>query len=466
MKTNLDEVYNEIDSAYKGNGSLDVYSNSINEEIDSINRRINGCDKEIEAKGEKINTLIASVSNETNEKKKTAILQQIVDERNNVKAINDKKADLERQRSKCEKKQNNITGYSKHKNEIEKIKEYKKKIENRAGIVKFQIVEFENKITYLRDEINVINEDLANSSREMSFQKNLKDSLNKEISDLQKTNTKNMTDEEKNELFSKLKDKNEEIVYANNNYNNYVTKYNDAMNSRMEKQAEIDKLNKNIDKCNKELDNLKGMTGKCDLAWKTLFTNKDWNEIHRRSLENGKRFTKSNKEKTNEEPEKVEKKPNEDEQQYSIVKSNVANKNESLTEVKQPGLFDTIAAKLKSAYKRVKLYFFGDGTELTEAEMAEQEAEEKVKQELEEKTKRKAERDRLAAQRTAEIERIKAKKDAERGIGSQKDAFLEALRIRTDAKYAEEYNAKKEEESKAKKQNANEQVEGEKDEER
>ena len=50
MKTNLDEVYNEIDISYKKNGSFDEYNNGIKEEIDSIDRRIDGYDKEIEAK--------------------------------------------------------------------------------------------------------------------------------------------------------------------------------------------------------------------------------------------------------------------------------------------------------------------------------------------------------------------------------------------------------------------------------
>lgn len=464
MKTNLDEVYNEIDISYKKNGSFDEYNNGIKEEIDSIDRRIDGYDKEIEAKNTKVNSLVESVSQETKESKKDALLQQILNERIIIRTINDKKIELERQKKKLEKRQNNVIGYSKHKDEIEKIKAYKKRIANRANIVKTQIVGFESKISVLRGDIDKINDELDGYSKEMKAQKDLTEELKKELSELQATNTKNMTDDEKNKMFAELKIKSEQIDKAEKAFNSKAIEYNNSMNNRMDKQAEIDKLNKNIDKCNKELNNLQGMSGKCDLAWKTLFTNKDWDEIHKRALGDGKKFTKNDKETDKKELEKTEETENN-------VKSNIVpikntNQQNSLTEVKKPGLFEFIGLKIKSAYKRVKEYFVGNEVEKARAELAQQEAEQKAKQEQEEKAKRQAEREELAAQRTAEIERIKANKEAKKENNLQKDAFLEALRIKTDVKYASENEAKKEQENKTKNVNNKQQDVNEKDEER
>lgn len=75
--------------------------------------------------------------------------------------------------------------------------------------------------------------------------------------------------------------------------------YNDLLRKREELPKQIQKLGEMQRHAEQRIRNLQAKIGQCDLAWRTLFVDKDWDEIRRRSTEPNKKFTKQS-EKQNE----------------------------------------------------------------------------------------------------------------------------------------------------------------------
>lgn len=151
--------------------------------------------------------------------------------------------DLERKRQRLE----NLKGYSKNKAQIEGIKKYKKSAEERL-----------EKMVAIRD-------------KSLESYKVAKKSYA--------------------EIVEKLKD--EKYTMTLNQY-----QYNDLLESKANLEQEINKHSLEYKKAEDKIIILKSQIGKCDLAWKTLFTNKDWDEIQRRATSPNGRFTrKINREK-------------------------------------------------------------------------------------------------------------------------------------------------------------------------
>ena len=84
----------------------------------------------------------------------------------------------------------------------------------------------------------------------------------------------------------------------------------ETLKNEMNKQKEIFEKTKN------KITNLKSMMGKCDLAWRTLFTNKTWNDIQLKATTDKQRFTRGKDddelEKDSSEPEKDSSEPEKD----------------------------------------------------------------------------------------------------------------------------------------------------------
>lgn len=68
--------------------------------------------------------------------------------------------------------------------------------------------------------------------------------------------------------------------------------YNDLLRKRDELPKQIQKLGEVQRHAEQRIRNLQAKIGQCDLAWRTLFADKDWDEIKRRSTEPNKKFTK------------------------------------------------------------------------------------------------------------------------------------------------------------------------------
>jgi len=135
------------------------------------------------------------------------------------------KEKLAKQIAKLKKEKEYLEGYSKNRNKIEKIKYYK------TGLL--------NKINSLKTKKKALESE--------------KDTVQKKLEKLKQMRTEDMTNTEYNDLIE-LSDK-------------------------------VKKLDIQIKEVNKKIPALERAVSKCDLAWKTLFANKDWDEIQRRAMD-------------------------------------------------------------------------------------------------------------------------------------------------------------------------------------
>lgn len=157
------------------------------------------------------------------------------------RADGEQKENLEKNVGQLKKKLDNLKGYSKYKNQIESIRKYKGK---------------------------------------------LIEKLNKEI--INENESKKLLDEAKKhyeEVDKKLSNEQYTMGLTNEEYNTLLIEKSDAK-KQVEMQTEIFEKSKN-----KILD-LNSKISKCDLAWKTLFTNKDWDEIQKRAMEPDRKLTR------------------------------------------------------------------------------------------------------------------------------------------------------------------------------
>lgn len=144
------------------------------------------------------------------------------------------------------KRLNNLKGYTKNKNQIEGIKNYKTSLEGKL--------------------VNV--------------QKN-KENIKKQLA----AKEKKLLDIEK-----KLADENYTMSLDQN-------KYNKLYNDRVKYTDEVKKIRQEYKTLSNRVEELKMKISKCDLAWRSLFVNKDWDEIHKIAITDTKRFTRNVNEK-------------------------------------------------------------------------------------------------------------------------------------------------------------------------
>lgn len=158
----------------------------------------------------------------------------------------EKKEQLEKNVETLEKRLENMKGYSKNRTQIAKIKEYKASLENK------------------------LSEQLK--------------SKEKSDKDLKSSNAK-LTD-----ILKRLKDEKYTMSLDQHAYNDLQVE-----KERLEK--EIKDLKDNKIAIDKRITDLRAKIGKCDLAWKTLFVNKDWDEIQRRAESDKVKYTRKVDEK-------------------------------------------------------------------------------------------------------------------------------------------------------------------------
>lgn len=140
-----------------------------------------------------------------------------------------------------EKRLNNLKGYSKNKVQIERIKQYRGTLEQKLQ------VEIEKKETH-------------------------------------KNNLKTLVPELE-EVIKKLKDEKYTMTLDQYEYNSLLEK-RETLFKAVKDNRDGQELS------SKRIMELKAKIGKCNLAWKTLFVNKDWDEIQRRAMSDEKRFTR------------------------------------------------------------------------------------------------------------------------------------------------------------------------------
>lgn len=343
-KSKLENIYNEINTKYNVGGNID--SSKINEDINQLNQQIENYNKEIEAKRGKLQ----GITNEEGRKN----LQELIEK-------------AEKGKKQAEMRKQNLQGYEKYNSQISKIQYLKTSLGKKISRMELEKGNAENSIktyeTLLKSENTILRSLLEDNTPEKTVKL-----TNQEYDELQ-------------EKIKKSKDKIEDI-----------------------KKKLLDAKQKQAVASNK-IDELKGKIGKCDLAWKTLFTNKGWDEIQRRTIEDSKRLTR----KTNKTQEENKTQENVNKNVSSKTVEN--NEEKSLVELEKPSLFKRFTNFIKKTANNVKNFFISD--------------EEMEERNINKKDVKKA------------VEEIKENI-------SKKDKFIEDLRFNVDKEYKEKVNHDKE----------------------
>jgi hypothetical protein len=274
---------------------------------------------------------------------------------------------LEKEIDKKSKKINNLEGYRKNKTQITKIIEYREKLETKLS----------ETITARDDSKKAYGE----AKKEL-------DEVNKILKDEKKT--MEMGQDE----------------------------YNDLQIRKEKAEKELKTQKEIFEKSKTKIEDLKTKIGKCNLAWRTLFANKTWDDIQLRASESKGRYTRKveDEERLEDEPENARQEVDDPEIQAQIAETvrriqqnkKQARKGENLpTKV-------TVWTKFKNFFKSIPAKFretFGK---------VESSADPKKKAGKPAKTKTATEQ--------------------------QKDAFLESLRQHVDVEYRKEVREAKEQE--------------------
>lgn len=141
----------------------------------------------------------------------------------------------------AKKKLENFKGYSKNKVQIEKIRNFREKLS-------------------------------GNLKKEMISKDKSAKMLEKAKKDYEK-------------ISKKLEDPSKTEKLDNNEYNDLLIKQEDI-------KKDIEMYKDAIKQSEKKIDELKTKISKCNLAWRTLFVNKDWDEIQVRAMSSNTKFTR------------------------------------------------------------------------------------------------------------------------------------------------------------------------------
>lgn len=270
-------------------------------------------------------------------------------------------------------KKQNLEGYAKYNEQISKIRDYKAKLSNKLKTIEQSNDKGTKKIESL--------------GKDLESRKKTLEGLNKQ-NDPEKTVS--LTNTEYDDLQEKIKTEKEKIA-------------------KIEKEISEIKAKIEIDK--KKVEELKGKIGKCDLAWKTLFTNKDWDEIQRRTIEDKKRFTK----KEDKTVDKVVDNGQENDKEDKDVKEKDPT---YMVPAQKPSLFKRFTNFVKKAAKGFKDMFIVNN-----------------ENELDETTTTTPKKD--VAGKVKEIKENIAKSE-------EKDKFIEGLRFNVDTEYRQNVTEGKE----------------------
>ena len=362
-KRALDRVYEEFETNYKKQieDKMEKPNYSGNAKEDRENEK--KYEAEFEEKMQK--SIDADIEKMQEEVKN--IQKQIAGMEASEKGLDDETRErLEKEIDKKSKKINNLEGYRKNKTQITKIIEYR-------GILEGKLSET---ITARDDSKKAYGE------------------AKKELEEVNKI----------------LKDEKKTMEMEQDEYNDLQIRKEEA-EKELKTQREI------FEKSKIKIEDLKTKIGKCNLAWRTLFANKTWDDIQLRAAESKGRYTRKveDEERLEEGPESVRQEVEDQEIQAQIAET-VRRIQQSQ---KQERKGENLPAKV-TTWTKIKNFFKSIPEKFRETFG-------KVEPENGEAKGSKPVRTKTATEQ-------------------QKDAFLESLRQHVDAEYRKEVREAKEQE--------------------
>lgn len=236
----LDNAFKEIHTKYKDASETEIQKgiNGVEARLQKLRGDVGRQQGEIAGKQQLVQLLEGKLKNNPNSK---GLLTQIEASKKEIatiqKSIDKKQAEID----KSEKRKMNLQGYKENKQVI---------IRTLNVIERFQLI--------LKKEIEKRDE----AKLQLASARKMLDEVNKKL--MNEKATMEMTNAE----------------------------YNDLLRKRDELPKQIQKLGEVQRHAEQRIRNLQAKIGQCDLAWRTLFADKDWDEIKRRSTEPNKKFTK------------------------------------------------------------------------------------------------------------------------------------------------------------------------------
>ena len=317
----LEEMYQEIDSKYR-NFSED----EIKELIAVGEVRAEGSNEEVDKLKETIKTKEQLIAALMDKESSPRIQKAIADAEMELKEAQGKLTEHERQQNLFKKGQVNLKAYSKNKAQIQQIRAFKANMEKKLPAEIKKRDESEAKIKTAETELKEVLKTLSDEKLTMNM----------------------MGDE----------------------YNNLQIK-KESLEKELKEQTEINKKSK------ERILELEAKIGKCDLAWKTLFTGKTWDDIQRRALDPNRKFTRKVDENSKLKPENAKGKklsPEEqmkadiaktvDDVQKEQQENNGKDKNEGKSDLPAPTQKHPRCEKFKNFFKnagrKIKEIFVGE----------------------------------------------------------------------------------------------------------
>lgn len=235
----LETMYQNIDLKFK-----DASEEEIREEIARGNLQIEENNNEIEKLKETIKTkqqLIEALEGKDESETSPRIQKAIEDASKELEEAQNKLKDYELNISKIKNGETNLIAYSKNKNQIKQIRTFKESIAKKLPVEIAKRDDSKAKMEAAEESLRDANAKLANEKLTMEMDQYEYNALLEQKAQAEKDV------KEQTEIYKKAKDR------------------------ILELQTKI---------------------GKCDLAWKTLFTGKSWDEIQRRALDPNTKFTR------------------------------------------------------------------------------------------------------------------------------------------------------------------------------
>ena len=360
----LEEMYQEIDSKYSK-----LSENEIKELIAVGEARAEGSNEEVDKLKETIKTKEQLIAALMDKESSPRIQKAIADAEMELKEAQGKLTEHERQQNLFKKGQVNLKAYSKNKAQIQQIRAVKANMEKKLPAEIKKRDESEAKIKTAETELKEVLKILSDEKLTMNM----------------------MGDE----------------------YNNLQIK-KEGLEKELKEQTEIYKKSK------ERILELEAKIGKCDLAWKTLFTGKTWDDIQRRALDPNRKFTRKVDENSKLKPENAKgKKLSPEEQMKADIAKTVDDvqkeQQESNGKDKGEGKSDLPAPTPKHPrWEKFKNFFKNAGRKIKEIFVGEEEPKEPD---------------------YSKMDNIPADK---------RDQFLEELRKHVDKEYGKEVREQKE----------------------
>ena len=235
----LETMYQNIDLKFK-----DASEEEIKEEIARGNLQIEENNNEIEKLKETIKTkqqLIELLEGKEESETSPRIQKAIEDASKELEEAQNKLKDYELNISKIKNGETNLIAYSKNKNQIKQIRTFKESIAKKLPVEIAKRDDSKAKMEAAEESLRDANTKLANEKLTMEMDQYEYNALLEQKAQAEKDV------KEQTEIYKKAKDR------------------------ILELQTKI---------------------GKCDLAWKTLFAGKSWDEIQRRALDPNTKFTR------------------------------------------------------------------------------------------------------------------------------------------------------------------------------